>query len=126
LKKEMNTMVTIWHPNLISLIGLTVTLPLCRVTAFLPNRSLTDLIHHNGCPRNAGVTEVARVECLHARRVVDRGREPANIFIHQSERGTVRDFWLARAVAVAVTAGSKNRPLWRQTLATRSTWIPYG
>jgi serine/threonine protein kinase len=117
-------MVTMKHPNLIRLVGLTVTPPFCIVTEFLPNGSLADLIHRTGIsPLRAmqAATEIARaMEYLHACNVLHRDLKPGNVLIDQDGRAIVCDFGLSRTASEVMTAET-GTPHWMapELFATR-------
>ena len=103
LKSEINSMTHLQHPNLLGLIGVTVTPPFCIVTKYMPNGSLQELIYQKGMkPIHACkiAMEVARaLEYLHALGMVHRDLKPANILLDKDDRAIVCDFGLTRVVA---------------------------
>lgn len=105
MKREINTLMNLQHPNMIKLIGITVTPPFCIVTNYVPNGSLTDYIIGSGPLTSKGtplfrlkvMLDSARaMEYLHALGMMHRDFKPPNILIDENGCGVVCDFGLSR------------------------------
>ncbi|OHS97880.1 TKL family protein kinase [Tritrichomonas foetus] len=100
LKREINSMRHLHHPNLLNMIGVTVTPPFCIATVYYPNGSLYDTIRKpNFTPQLASTValDVARaLEYLHAQGMIHRDLKPPNILMDKDLRAVVCDFGLTR------------------------------
>lgn len=105
MKREIDALMKLNHPNTIRLIGVTVTPPFCIVTNLIPNGSFTEYIIGNG-PLTTKGTPIFRLrimldsargmEYLHALGLMHRDFKPLNILIDENERGVLCDFGLSR------------------------------
>ena len=104
MKREIDSLMKLDHPNVIKLIGVTVTPPFCIATNFIPNGCLADLIHGKTInPRSTPLfrskvaLDVSRaLEYIHALGLLHRDLKPLNILLDDNDRAVVCDFGLAR------------------------------
>ncbi|KAH0795886.1 TKL family protein kinase [Histomonas meleagridis] len=104
LKREINSMTHLHHPNLLTLIGVTVTPPFCIATQFIPNGSLQSLIYQSDDLKPLLASEIAldvarAMEYLHAQGMIHRDLKPSNILMSKDYRAIVCDFGLTRMIA---------------------------
>ena len=111
LKREIDSMLHLNHPNLLKLAGVTVTQPFCIATGFLPNGDLLDILHGKNEKKmkqpmllSQVAVDVARgLEYLHANHMVHRDLKPPNILMNKDWRAVICDFGLARYIGPNMT-----------------------
>lgn len=104
LKREIDALMRLSHPNVIKLIGVTVTPPFCIVTTYAPNGVLIDLVSGKGDNSRATplfrtkvALDIARaMEYVHSIGLIHRDLKPPNILLDENDRAVVCDFGLAR------------------------------
>lgn len=110
LKREIDSMLALDHPNLLKLAGVTITAPFCIATGFLPNGDLYDILHGKNQKMKKPLllsqisVDVARgLEYLHANHMVHRDLKPPNILMDKNWRAVICDFGLARYIGPEMT-----------------------
>jgi len=104
LKREIDSMLHLDHPNLLKLVGVTVTQPFCIATTYIPNGNLFDILHDpkvKSTPllkSQIAVDIVRGLEYLHANHMVHRDLKPPNILMDKNNRAVICDFGLARII----------------------------
>ena len=111
LKREIDSMLHLNHPNLLKLAGVTITQPFCIATGFLPNGDLFDILHGKNEKTmkkpmllSQIAVDVARgLEYLHASHMVHRDLKPPNILMTKDWRAVICDFGLTRFIGPNMT-----------------------
>ncbi|EAY09923.1 TKL family protein kinase [Trichomonas vaginalis G3] len=110
LKREIDSMLALDHPNLLKLAGVTITAPFCIATGFLPNGDLYEILHGKNQKMKKPMLlsqisiDVARgLEYVHANHMVHRDLKPPNILMDKNWRAVICDFGLARYIGPNMT-----------------------
>lgn len=98
--KRDNTLCHMNHPNLLKMIGVTVTQPFCICTAFLPNGPLSKWIHEDkltGLHSTKVAMDIAMgLEYLHAQGMIHKNLKPRKILLDNNKRAIICDYGLTR------------------------------
>ena len=107
MKREIDSLMKLDHPNVIKLIGVTVAPPFCIVTNYIPNGCLAELIHGKTIsPRSTPIfrsrvmLDIARgMEYIHKMGLLHRDLKPPNVLLDDNDRAVICDFGLARHIS---------------------------
>ena len=112
MKREIDALIRLNHPNVVHLIGVTVTPPFSFVTNYVPNGCLIDLLHgKESSPRatplfrsKVALDTARAMEYVHKLGLVHRDFKPPNILLDENDRSVVCDFGLARIAGRRMSA----------------------
>ena len=108
LKREINAMRCLHHPNLINMIGVTITPPFCICMAYYPNGSLDKLIQSSNfgpqLASNIALDMARALEYLHAQGMLHRDLKPQNVLMDKDNRAVICDFGLSRMASPVMTS----------------------
>jgi serine/threonine protein kinase len=104
LRREVDALRVLRHPNILQFVGVTLRAPFCIVTACVDGRSLFDLLHRNEGWPMPGPTERMRIaigmarglEYLSVMRLLHRDFKSQNVLVDQQFNAVICDFGLAR------------------------------
>ena len=103
LRRELNTICMLSHPNILKLIGVTLSPPFYIATELMPKGNLFDYIHSpkaNPTKLMKYALESARaIEYLHSNGFIHRDIKSPNILISDDDRAVLADFGLSRFVS---------------------------
>jgi hypothetical protein len=103
LRRELNTICILSHPNIIKLIGVTLTPPFCIATELMTKGTLYDYIHSPKCSPTKLMKyalETARgIEYMHANGLIHRDIKSPNVLISKDDRAVLSDFGLSRYIS---------------------------
>lgn len=110
LKRELNCLIQLKHPNVINLIGVTVTPPFSILTKYIANGSLYSQLEKN--PEQLNNTRrmkiaigIARaLEYLDLIHIVHRDIKPQNVLLDDNDMAILCDFGLSRNYGPKMTA----------------------
>ncbi|EAX93684.1 TKL family protein kinase [Trichomonas vaginalis G3] len=110
LKREINCLMNLNHPNCIKFYGVTVIPPFSIITKFIPHGSLYDLLVNNPDDLTPlrrmkiaiGITR--GLEYLDLVHVLHRDIKPQNILIDENDHAVLCDFGLSRSFGPKMTA----------------------
>ncbi|OHS96261.1 TKL family protein kinase [Tritrichomonas foetus] len=110
LKRELNALLKLKHPNVIEYCGVTVTPPFCIATRYLPNGCLFDALHGKNAKKLSPTTRLkiacglARgLEYLDAMRFIHRDFKSQNILLDEDYNAVICDFGFARQIGPNMT-----------------------
>ena len=109
LKRELNCLIQLRHPNVINLIGVTVTPPFSILTSYIPNGSLFRILHDE--PTKLGPTDRMKIaiglarglEYLEAMHTVHRDFKSQNVLLNEKYEAIICDFGLSRTIGPRMT-----------------------
>ena len=107
MKREIDSLMKLKHPNVIQFIGVTLSPPFCIVTKYMPNGALASLIHGEKISpkstpifRSKVMLDIARgMEYIHKVGLIHRDLKPPNVLLDDNDRGIICDFGLSRMMA---------------------------
>lgn len=108
LKRELNSLLQLEHPNILQFIGVTVTPPFCIATAFLNNRSLFENLR-GGPPltpfqeQKIAVGMARGLEYLDAMRFIHRDFKSQNVLLDDKYNAVICDFGISRQIGPKMT-----------------------
>ncbi|OHT13373.1 TKL family protein kinase [Tritrichomonas foetus] len=109
LKRELNALLRLNHPNVLEFIGVTVTPPFCIATKYLSHGSLFDIMHNqkiklDGFQRQKIALCMARgLEYLDAMRFIHRDFKSQNVLLDQDYNAVICDFGISRQIGPKMT-----------------------
>ena len=109
LKRELNSLLRLKHPNILEFVGVTVTPPFCIVTKYINGGNLFDLLHNPNRKLNAFEKQkialcLARgLEYLSVMRFLHRDFKSQNILLDENLNPVICDFGISRQLGPNMT-----------------------
>lgn len=121
-KREVWTMATLNHPNILRLIGVTLTPPFCIITELLKCSLFDRLKLLSATKRSLIALKVSQaMENLHAARIIHRDLKSANILLDDEDMPRVCDFGLVGFKTGATRTGFVGTAQWMAPEILRSS-----
>ena len=121
-KREVWTMATLDHPNVLKLYGVTLTPPFCIVTELLKCSLYDRLKLLSATKRSLIALKVSQaMEALHSARIIHRDLKSANILLDEDDMPRVCDFGLVGFKTGATRTGYVGTAQWMAPEILRSS-----
>lgn len=108
LKRELDILLKLKHPNILRFIGVTVTPPFCIETAYINNGSLFDRLRSNNLltpfeKQKIALCMARGLEYLDAMRFIHRDFKSQNVLLDNDCNAVICDFGISRQIGPKMT-----------------------
>ena len=110
LKRELDALLKLDHPNVLKFVGVTVTPPFCILTKFIGNGSLFETIHSENKDKLTNLVKIkiatgmARgLEYLAKKRFIHRDFKSQNVLLDDDYNAIICDFGISRIIGINMT-----------------------
>lgn len=108
LKRELNILLRLKHPNILQFIGVTVTPPFCIETAYINNGSLFDRLRGDKAlspyeKQKIALCMARGLEYLDAMRFIHRDFKSQNVLLDKECNAVICDFGISRQIGPKMT-----------------------